>query len=387
MNFEFHIPSNYVFGGGSRRQAGEVAKKAGITKAMLLTDDLLVNFPMCGEVRDSLQQAGIEVVLYHDVASEPTDAMVMKALGALKSHGCDGIVSLGGGSCIDTAKAVCALQANDVPVSAFQGYHKVKNTGIPHVAIPTTAGTGSEVTRTTIISDTTRNVKMMCLDNAFLTRAAIVDFETTITMPKELTANVGLDALTHAIEGYVSRKRNPISDEHALMAIDKISGNIMAAWNNPDDATARENMMLGSSIAGMAFSNSSVCTVHGMSRPIGAYFHAPHGLSNAFLLPAVTAYSIRGDYERYARIAETMGIARGNRTDAAMSEALVERLRLFNVDLEIPTMKQWGIDSVAFFGKVDQMIQDAIDSGSPGNNPQILEKDEMKAIYTEAFGK
>ena len=386
MDFEFHVPSHVYYGGGSRRRAGEVARKAGVTHALLVTDVNLVNHPMFADVVDSLAQAGIRTDTFSGIDQEPTDTIVNAAFQAFRDHGCDGVVSFGGGSCIDTAKTVSCLATNDVPVSAFQGYHKVANPGIPHVAVPTTAGTGSEVTRTSIISDTARDVKMMCLDNSFITAGALVDYETTFSMPADLTAYVGLDALTHAIEGYVSRKRNPVSDSLALAAIAKISAHLRRAWANPDDVEARENMMHGSTMAGMAFSNASVCTVHGMSRPIGAFFHAPHGLSNAFLLPAVTAYSLSGDPARYAKIAETMGIDRGSRSDEAMCDALVEALRAFNADLKVPTIRAWGVDADAFFSKVDTMIEAAIDSGSPANNPRILEKDEMKAIYREAFG-
>ncbi|HEY5465562.1 MAG TPA: iron-containing alcohol dehydrogenase [Clostridia bacterium] len=386
MKFEFHVPETIICGGGSRLQAGDVAARIGIRKALLVSDVTVSKLPFHKEVLDCLIEKSIEVFDFHDLASEPSDVDVDKAVAALRAHGCDGAISLGGGSCIDTAKAACVLYTNGGVMSDFQGYHRVKKAGLPHIAIPTTAGTGSEVTRNTIINDVARKVKMLCLDNAFITKAAIVDYEMTVTMPAPLTAYVGVDALTHAIEGYVSRKASLLSDSYALLAIEHISGSILAAFHNPGDLTARENMMLGSTYAGMAFGNSSVCTVHGMSRPIGAYFHVPHGLSNAFLLPAVTARSIGGNFSRYAGVAMAMGLGQGGETDAQLAGLMVERLAAFNRDLAIPSMKAWGIDEATYLDKADTMAQDALDSGSPGNNPTLFTKAEIVEIYRTAYG-
>jgi len=264
------------------------------------------------------------------------------------------------------------------------GYHKVKCFRVPLIAIPTTAGTGSEATRVVVITDADRDIKMMCLDNAFLPDVAILDYELSMSMPKSLTAFVGMDALTHAIEAYVSKKANPVSDIYALKAVEMISNDILIAYNHPDNETARENMMIGANLAGIAFSNASLCAVHGMSRPIGANFHIPHGLCNSMLLPVVTESSISGNIKRYADIAVKMGY------DAALSEdelagKVMEKLRLLNKELNIPNLKGHGVDKAKFEAVIPSMIEAAIASGSPGNNPIVFTPEEMTEIYQKAF--
>jgi alcohol dehydrogenase class IV len=257
--------------------------------------------------------------------------------------------------------------------------------GLVHIAIPTTAGTGSELTRVTVINDTKRNVKMMCLDDAFMADAAIIDYELTLTMPGPITAYVGLDALTHAIEAYVSKKANPISDLFALPAIELIAGNIVEAFQKPDLLKARENMMQGASFAGIAFSNASVCAVHGMARPLGAYFHVPHGLSNAFLLPIVTQRSIDGNLVRYAEIADRVGCTNKTMDIAEKASSLAIYLKHLNKSLQIPTLQQWGIDHDTYESVVDQMAADALESGSPANNPKLFQAGDLVEIYRQAY--
>ena len=385
MTFEFHMPETLLFGGASRHRAGEVAARLGMRKVLLVSDRFLTGLPVYREVLDSLRDKGMEVFGFSEMEAEPSDQVVRLAVEALKEHQCDGAVSLGGGSCIDTAKAACVWLVNGGELSDFQGYHKVVHSGLPHIAIPTTAGTGSEATRITVINDLRRNVKMMCLDNAFLPDAAIIDYETTLSMPAALTAYVGLDALTHAIEAYVSRKANPLSDSFALSAIRLISGSIMTAFHRPGDLAAREAMMQAATYAGIAFSNASVCAVHGLSRPIGALFHVPHGLSNAFLLPVVTAHSMEGNISRYAQIARSMGLGDIGMSDDQLATAAVDLLKALNKNLKIPSMEAWGIEATSYANSLKQMVQDAIDSGSPANNPRIFTPEELAEIYREAY--
>ena len=348
-------------------------------------DQYLQALSVLEEIISSLQSEDIGYELFSEIASEPTNTVVEHAVELLLRAGCDGLISFGGGSSIDAAKAIAVLATNGGRMADFQGYHKVKKRGLSHIAIPTTAGTGSEVTRVTVIHDVDRNVKMMCLDNAFIADAAIIDYELTLSMPKSLTANVGTDALTHAIEAYVSRKANSISDMFALQAIKLISGSIIEACDRPDSHEARERMMQGASFAGMAFSNASVCTVHGMSRPVGAYFHVPHGLSNAFLLPIVTERSLGGNIPRYAHVADNIGCTDVSMTDKEKAAALSRYLRQLNKTLAIPNMKQWGIDRVKYEAAVPQMAKDALDSGSPANNPKLFTVEELIGIYLEAY--
>jgi alcohol dehydrogenase class IV len=251
------------------------------------------------------------------------------------------------------------------------------------LAIPTTAGTGSEATKVTVITDSSSNEKMMCLDRAFLPAAAIVDFELTMGMPLRLTADTGIDSLTHAIEAHVSRKAHPHTDTLALSAMAMIATHLPVACREPGNREAREAMMLGAMQAGMAFSNSSVCLVHGMSRPIGAMFHVPHGLSNAMLLPAVTRYSLPGAPARYADCARAVGAAASADTDDVAGARLVDWLESLNRDLQVPSPAAWGITRAAWDKAKRAMAGQALASGSPANNPRVPTEDEIVALYDE----
>ncbi|MFC6047962.1 iron-containing alcohol dehydrogenase, partial [Methylobacterium hispanicum] len=222
---------------------------------------------------------------------------------ALRSGEHDCVVGFGGGSPMDTAKAVAVLARFGGAMQGYKAPHLQDAPGLPIIAIPTTAGTGSEATRFTIVTDSETDEKMLCIGLAYLPVAALVDYELTLSKPRRLTADTGIDALTHAIEAYVSKRANPFSDGMALSAMRAIAPNLRRVWTDPGDRAAREAMMVGATQAGIAFSNSSVALVHGMSRPIGAHFHVAHGLSNAMLLPAVTAFSAPAALARYAACA------------------------------------------------------------------------------------
>jgi alcohol dehydrogenase class IV len=261
----------------------------------------------------------------------------------------------------------------------------VPGPGLPLIAVPTTAGTGSEVTRVAVITDSDRDVKMMMLDGHLMARVAISDYKLTISTPPHLTAWVGVDSLTHAIEAYVSKRATVLTDMLALEAARLIGANLRRAVSTPDDESAREAMMLGATLAGAAFSNSSVALVHGMSRPIGAHFHLAHGLSNALLLPAVTRFSVGGAPARYATIAREMGIAGADDTADTACERLVDELDALNADLDIPSLSAAGVEREHFERVVEDMAQAALDSGSPGFNPQPSTKEEIVALYHEAY--
>lgn len=383
MKFEVHIPPTLLIGEGARKDAGALALALGMKKALLVSDKFLESTGVVTELSDILIASGIKPVVFTDIEREPEIGNVLSAMKVIEANGCDGIISIGGGSSLDTAKAVSILATNGGKMSDYMGYGKVPKPGLPHIAIPTTAGTGSEATRVTIITDTERNVKMMCLDNAFMPTASIVDYELTMSMPKSLTSFVGIDALTHAIEAYVSKKANPVSSMFAVKAIGLIGKNILKAYNEPSDKEARGAMMEGATYAGIAFSNASVCTVHGMSRPIGAYFHVPHGLSNAMLLPIVTEYSIEGNMTRYAEIAQVMGLSGNNEQE--LTAALVAKLQEFNALMAIPSPKGFGIDKEKYMGLLSDMADAAIASGSPGNNPKVFTKEELIELYQKVY--
>ena len=257
---------------------------------------------------------------------------------------------------------------------------------LPVIAIPTTAGTGSEATRFTVITDTERGEKMLIAGLAALPLAALVDFELTFTVPPRITADTGIDSLTHALEAYVSRRANPYADTQALAAMALIGTHLRTAYTTPDDRPAREAMMLGAMQAGIAFTNSSVALVHGMSRPIGARFHVPHGLSNAMLLPTITRYGLAHAPARYATAARAVGMATATDTDSIAGAKLVEGLIALNTDLAVPTPRAFGIDPHTWQAVVPSMAAQALASGSPANNPRVPDAEAIITLYQEAFG-
>jgi alcohol dehydrogenase class IV len=270
---------------------------------------------------------------------------------------------------------------NDGSLADYAGYDRIPLPGLPVVAVPTTAGTGSEVTCVTVITDSERDVKMMIRDDKLLPRAALVDYRLTMSCPPALTAHVGVDSLTHAIEAYVSTQANPLTDMFALEAARLIAGNLRVAFTDGTDEEAREALMLGAMLAGAAFSNASVCLVHGMSRPIGAHFHLAHGLSNALLLPAVTRFSVSGAPARYAAVARAIGAARPDDSDSVACERLVAELDRLNADLGIPRLRDLDVDLDDFSARLPAMADAALASGSPGFNPRSATADEIVDLY------
>jgi alcohol dehydrogenase class IV len=295
------------------------------------------------------------------------------------------VVALGGGSPIDAAKAIAAMATNPVKVSEFMGLNKIAKPAAPIIAIPTTAGTGSEVTRFTIITDTARDVKMLIVSDYLMPQAAIVDPLLTLSMPGWVAASTAVDALTHAIESYISRKAQPLTEILSLEAIRLIGAYLRRAWANPEDLEAKNYVMLGSTVAGMAFSNSSVAMVHGMSRPIGACFHVPHGLSNAILLPLVMEFSRVAAPEKFADIAEAMGANIEGLTEMEAAHAAVEAVRQLCEDIRIPRAVELKLKQEDFMRMAPKMAEDALASGSPGNNPRRPTKEEIIEVYAELF--
>ena len=289
---------------------------------------------------------------------------------------------------MDTAKAMAILAA--APPGARMRDFKVPAqadaAALPVVCVPTTAGTGSEATRFTVITDTATDEKMLIAGLGALPLAALVDFELTYSVPSRTTADTGIDSLTHALEAYVSKRANPHADSLALAAMRLIGPNLRRAFRDPRDAVAREAMMLGATQAGLAFSNSSVALVHGMSRPIGAHFHVPHGLSNAMLLPAVTEFGLNDALPRYAEAARAIGVAGREDADQVAGARLLEELRALNAELQVPTPRAYGIPAERWDGLLPTMARQAIASGSPGNNPRVPTEEEIVALYGRAFG-
>ncbi|HZJ96612.1 MAG TPA: iron-containing alcohol dehydrogenase, partial [Oligella sp.] len=297
----------------------------------------------------------------------------------------DCIIALGGGSPIDSAKAIGILGKFGGVIRDYKFPRIVNEESLPIIAIPTTAGTGSEATKFTIITDEKSNEKLLCVGIAFMPIATIVDYTLTLSVPARTTADTGIDAMCHAIEAYVSQKRNAYSDQQCLAALRLIGPNIKTAYHDGNNEKAREQMMLGSTLAGIAFSNSSVALVHGMSRPIGAFFHVPHGLSNAMLLPSVTEFSIPLAASRYAECAVALGAADQEDGVAQANQKLIQFLNELNKELKVPTLAEFGADKTEFDRVLETMVEQAFASGSPNNNPRIPTKNEMLKLYNDLW--
>lgn len=382
----FNVPGTIVCGGGAILELSPQLARLGVRRVLLVTDAFMVSSGLAPRLAADLERAGIAPAIFAGVQPDPTEQNVLDGLAQFRACGAEALVALGGGSPIDCAKAISLLTANPPPLRAYMGRHKVPRAGAPVIAIPTTAGTGSEVTRVAVITDTTNDVKMMMLDAHLVPTVALVDFELTLSMPPALTAAVGVDTLTHGIEAYVSRLAGPVTDPLALSCIALVGQHLETAWREPQHRAAREGMMLAAMQGGMAFANSSVGLVHGMSRPIGALFHVPHGISNAMLLPAVTRFSLPGAVPRYATIARTLRWAATSDTDDSAANALVEGLVALNQRLQIPGLRDDPrIAEKTFFRSLEKMAADALASGSPQNNPVVPTADQIVALYREAW--
>jgi alcohol dehydrogenase class IV len=381
MSIEIRIPSILRIGGGSLGEAGALLVQLGCKKPLIVTDGFLMKTQLAEKLQKQIEDAGMAAGIFHETVADPTSDVVDAGVRVFRENGHDSLVSLGGGSPMDTAKAMGMLVANGGKVRDFKVPHPIPLAGPPHLAIPTTAGTGSEVTRFTVVTDSESGEKMLIAGGVLVPVAALVDFELTLSMPARLTADTGTDSLTHAIESYVSRKANGFTDALALTAMKTIWKVLPMCVHEPGNREAREAMMLAATQAGMAFSNASVALVHGMSRPLGAHFHVPHGLSNAMLLPAVTAFSVEAAMERYAQCARVMSIAKAEDTNEKAVDSLIGALYRRNAELEVPTPKQFGIQEQQYFEKIPLMAEQALASGSPQNNPRVPTAEEIATIY------
>lgn len=385
ITMNFASPRLLLVAGGAVRQIADVLAKFGLSRPLIVSDPFMVSSNHLRHCLDPLIAAGLAVSVFSDTVPDPTDVVVEAGVAVLNAGDHDCLIGFGGGSPIDTAKAMAILAAGGGKMRDYKAPFAADKGALPVIAIPTTAGTGSECTRFTVITDSERDEKMLIAGLGALPLAAIVDYELTYSVPPRTTADTGVDSLTHALEAFVSKRANPISDALALSAMGLIGANIRTAYAEPRNAAAREAMMLGATEAGLAFSNSSVALVHGMSRPIGAHFHVPHGLSNAMLLPAITRYSLSGAEARYAEASRRIGFAGPDDGDAVAAAKLVTGLETLNRDLSVPTPAEFGIDEAAWFGKAALMADQALASGSPGNNPRVPAAEDIVALYREVW--
>lgn len=379
MAYEYTLPAHIIVGEKALEKAGHFFKSFG-KKALIVTGKHVVKSEMMQELKETLSRLGISYVIFDGITGEPTDVMIEEGVKVYQENACEFCIGIGGGSPLDSAKAIAAMTVNEGSIADYNG--KVMTKEIPPVAaIPTTAGTGSEATMFTIITDTKKGIKMLLKGEVLIPKLAIVDPAFTISSPTNVTAATGLDALTHAVEAYTSKKAFCMTDTLALSAVKRIFKYLPVAYKDGTDLKAREEMAVAALEAGICINNSSVTLVHGMSRPIGALFHVPHGISNAMLLTTCLSFALDGAYKRFAELGRVIGAATRQEDDEAAAKEFIEELTRLCHTCGVPTLEAYGIEREAFFAAIDKMSQDAVDSGSPGNTRKPVTVEDIKKLY------
>ena len=344
--------------------------------ALVVTGPRVGKTTMMRTLLDTLMRDEVSVTVYDGVSSEPTVAMVEAGVKIYKEAGCDFVVGLGGGSPLDTCKAIAAMSVNEGDMAKYVG-REIRGNLPPVICVPTTAGTGSEATKYTIITDENTGVKMLLKGEALLPRVAIVDYTFGQAAPAGVVASSGLDAMTHVIEAYLSVKAQPLTDVLALNAMRKILRFLPEAYKNPGNKRARKEMAVAALEAGICINNSSVTVIHGMSRPLGAHYHLPHGMSNAILLMTCLRDLYADAEEKFEKIARHFKLLDG----MMFLDQLDELVR----KCDVPRLRDFGVDKQEFMDMLPKLAADAIASGSPGNAPKEYTEQEIIKLYTRIY--
>lgn len=379
----FVIPNHTVVGTNVLGEAAPLLKKMG-NKAFIVTGKHVAVSDMMKQLTALLDENGIDCVIFDGITGEPTDTMIENGVEMLKSSGCDFIIGIGGGSPLDSAKAIAAMAVNEGSIADYNG-KEITGEILPLAAIPTTAGTGSEATKFTVITDSEKGIKMLLKGDVLVPKLAIVDSSFTVGAPKSVTSATGLDALTHAVEAYTSRKAFSMTDTLAVSAVKRIMKYLPIAYKEPDNSLAREQMSIAALEAGICINNSSVTIVHGMSRPIGALFHVPHGMSNAMLLKECLSFAVSGAYEKFANLGRETSVASDSDSNETAAEKFIDSLQSICDVCEIPTLEQYGIDRDEYYSKISKMATDAVASGSPANTVKEVTVDDCIEIYKKLY--
>lgn len=379
--FNFKIPQNIQFGMGSLKKLPEILTENQSDHVFLISDRGLEKIGVVKKIQDIIEAGGIKCTSYLDVIPNPTVTIVNEATALYKECGATSMVALGGGSSMDVAKAVGVLAKYGGEITDYEGNHKVPGPIVPMIAIPTTAGTGSEVTASAVITDESRNYKLSVFSYENLPKYAILDPELIMTAPASIAASCGVDALIHAMEAYISINASPFSDAMAEKAMELIGGNIRRFVANRKDEKAACAMMAGCNFAGIAFAWARLGNVHAMSHPVSAYFNVPHGVANSILLPTVMEYNALADHGRYQVIYNY--ICEGAKvTEDFRAEMLVEALKKMNRDLGIPeTLSEVGVKEEM----IPAMAEDAMKSGNIPANPRQTSLKDIIALYHKAL--
>ncbi|MGH1380442.1 MAG: L-threonine dehydrogenase [Shewanella xiamenensis] len=382
MAAKFFIPSVNVLGKGAVDDAIGDIKTLGFKRALIVTDKPLVNIGLVGEVAEKLGQNGITSTVFDGVQPNPTVGNVEAGLALLKANQCDFVISLGGGSPHDCAKGIALVATNGGSIKDYEGLDKSTKPQLPLVAINTTAGTASEMTRFCIITDEARHIKMAIVDKHTTPILSVNDPELMLKKPASLTAATGMDALTHAVEAYVSIAANPITDACAIKAIELIQGNLVNAVKQGQDIEAREQMAYAQFLAGMAFNNASLGYVHAMAHQLGGFYDLPHGVCNALLLPHVQEYNAKVVPDRLKDIAKAMGVDVANMTDEQGAAAAITAIKALSVAVNIPeNLTLLGVKAE----DIPTLAENALKDACGFTNPKQATHEEICQIFTNAL--
>lgn len=381
MSYQFFVHSNLVFGKGAARQLPALLQGYGLKQVMVVYDQGVKSAGISDPILEQVKAAGVSISIFDKVIPNPTNEVVEEAAALAKAEGVDGFVAVGGGSSIDLAKAVNVLMTNPGRIGEYGGMNMVKNELLPLIAIPTTAGTSSEITNVSALTDTEKIVKYVIIDNKIVPSDVIADPEYTKTMPASVTAATGMDAITHAVESYISNMANPLSEYNSLKGLQLIYENLPRAVKNGADMEAREQMMLGCIITGFGFSNANLGMVHAIAHTLSAHFHLAHGMANAAVLPYVIAFNAKSCPEKMAEMARVIGLPVTGDLDTDQY-LLANELKKLIKDLGIKTLSEQGIAKKDF----DMLAEDVLREPVLGFNPrQNVTKDQVIAILEQAF--
>lgn len=372
------------FGPGAREVLPQEITRLGLKKAFVATDKDLIKFGVADKVLDVLRKAEIPFEIFSEIKPNPTVSNVKAGVAAFAESGADFILAIGGGSSIDTAKAIGIITNNPdfSDVVSLEGVADTKKKSVPIIALPTTAGTAAEVTINYVITDEENHKKMVCVDPNDIPAIAIVDAELMYTLPKSLTAATGMDALTHAIEGLITKGAWEMSDMFEIKAIEMIARHLETAVNEPSNAEARDGMAVAQYIAGMAFSNVGLGVVHGMAHPLGAIFDIPHGVANALLLPIVMEFNMPAALDKYVDIAKAMNVYKPGMTTEEAAQAAVDAVKDLSKRVGIPqTLTEIGIKEEDLDRLADAAFADVC---TPGN-PREVSKEIILNLYKRAL--
>lgn len=380
---QFTVPTHIITGKGALDEAKGYIKSYG-KKALIVTGKHVVKSTMMQALIEKLDDLEVEYNIFDGITGEPTDCMVEEGIKVYQDNNCEFLIGIGGGSPLDAAKAIGAMITNPGAIADYNG-KEIPNRIPPVVAIPTTAGTGSEATKFTIITDSKKDIKMLLKGDYLIPELAIVDYEFGMTAPRSVTAATGLDALTHAVEAYTSKKATVMTDTLAVSAIKRIVKYLPIVYQDGSNLEAREEMAIAALEAGICINNSSVTLVHGMSRPIGALFHVPHGMSNAMLLTRCMAFAATEVTDRLAILARETKVATLEESDTIAADKFIVKLEEICKICEIPTLSEYGINQDTFDSAIEKMATDAVASGSPSNTRRVVTKEDCMKLYKKVY--